>query len=423
MHARRWSPDRETGFALAVLLPIFLAAVSWSYAFEHDIWRRDVMQAADRAGLYLFFLSPCYAAVSAWAAVRSQSLLGDVMHGLPAPSLVWRRSWRVYAAAGMAAHVIVIALMVTTAMLSDAIGTVSLLPLVVQLLSIPFFAALGALAGGLVRSRLTPPVLLLGLLACNTILIQYGFRRISEVGTGAADFIDLSLRTGYLLPKAALFAGLCAFAWPLRSWALGPLKAARSLTAAVSAALFLWVFTAGGQPQVYRPSTPVCHTAAGTQVCVPRALADRAEVFDAPVARVVAMIEAIGVRSVPNRVEVVSRGAMKLRRGSVIVTVTATDVVSRRSVQRAVDFGFAYAQACEDPTSTAGPPDGVLITHAQLDGWLQHETGAVEPGSFPRESLEALLALPAEERTDVLRRLFDAVWACDRTVQPFGGTG
>lgn len=417
---RRRLPDRETGLALLLLAPIVVATVTWSYVLELSTWRVDVMQAADRAGLYLFFLNPCYAAIAAWAAVRAREGVGDVAASLPAPALIWRRAWLPYAWFGLVAHVLVLLLMVGTAVGADAIGSVEPLAVLVQLLSIPFFAALGAVCAGRWSSRLTAPAVLLTLLAANTLLIQYGFRRISEVGTGSADFIDLSMRTGYLLPKALLFATLVAYAAPVRTLATRSGRWVQGGAAVAAAACFLQVFTTAGSAQVWDPSTPVCHQAGATTICVPEDLAGRAAALDAPVERAVGLVQGLGVTAVPHRVEVVSRGATALSPGAVSVTVMAADLTDPRALRRDVAFGFGYAQGCDDPTSAVGPPDNVIVTRALLDGWLQHETDAVTAGTFPEQDLDRLLALPAARRAQALRSAFTAVWQCNRSVQPFG---
>lgn len=414
-------PDREVVFAYVSIAPVLVATVTWSYLLEYDTWRLDIMQAADRAGLYLFLLNPCYAALAAWTATRRKVALGEAADGLPARSLIWRSSWGSYAVLGLGAHVVVLGLMVITAMCSNAVGTVDLLPVVVQLLSVPFFTAGGAACGGRWASRLTAPALLLVLLLLNTLLIQYGFRRVSEVGTGSADFIDLELSARYLLPKLVLYASLSLFAWPARSWATGRMRLITVALAAVALASFLHVFTSDGEAQVYSPTRPACHSSGdGVRICVPQDLRDRAHAFDGPIARVRDILGSTGITNVPSRVDVVSRGATTLRHGSVVVTVAAPDLQSASRRQRIVDFGFAYAQSCDDPTSSVGPPESILITRALLDGWLQHQTKSVEPGSYPVEDLTALLRLPHAQRLSTLQRLFTAVWRCESNVRPFG---
>ena len=416
--SRRSLRETQLTSAFLPLVVGLVAAVTWSYCLEFSTWRLDLMQAADRSGLYLFFLNPGYAAMSAWAAVRARQGLGDLPNGLPAPSLIWRRAWAPLAKFGLVAHAVVLALMVGTGLASHGIGSVDLYPVAVQFLSIPFFAGLGAMVGGWAPSRLTAPGVLLALLACNTLLIQFGFRRISEVGTGSADFIDLVLRTGYLTPKVVLFVSLSAFAWPARILATGKMRRIRSCIALLALVSFLYVYTASGDAQVYRPSTPVCHSDAGMRICVPADVVGHADAFDVPVARVRRLLTDLNV-TIPSQIDVVSRGATVLRPHTVAITVTAPDLMDSSKIQRAVDFGFAYAQSCSDPNSQVGPPMGVIVTHGLLDGWLQQQTHSVQRGTYPEEELAALDKLPSASRDRILRRLFTQVWACRASIQPF----
>lgn len=418
---RRMLEDRHLLIGLVVLAPVALAVGSWSFFSEMDLWRTDTMQAVDRGGLYLFILSPCYAAICAWSAVSAYAELGAAVDGLPDRSLVWRRSWAPYAVAATAFHVVYLVALIVVAEASRSSGGIDVLPLVVQLLSIPFFCAVGAAVGGRWRSVITAPVLFLALLAGNTLLVRYGFRRISEVGTGSADFIDLKLSLSYLLPKLVLFAAGAVWALPVR-WRPVRLGAwTRLAPAAIAVLMVVWIFGEDSQAQVYAPGTPVCHTTpAGVSVCVPPDVSAFASDYDAPIDRVQRIVQSTGATSVPEKVRLVSRGATRLPAHTVVLTVTSTSVRAADERQRDVVFGYAYAQSCDDPTSETGPPDNVLETHGLLDGWLQHQVGLDEPGTYPSEAVGALEALPAAEQSAQVRRMLDGVWNCDKTVKPYG---
>lgn len=412
--------DRQVLLGLAVLMPVVLAVGTWSFVSELDEWRTDTMQAVDRGGLYLFILSPCYAGICAWSAVSTYRSLGPTVEGLPDDSLVWRRAWLPFAVAATLFHALYLIALVGVALASDASGGIDALPLLVQLLSIPFFCALGAAVGGRWRSVVTAPVLFLALLAGNTLLVRYGFRRISEVGTGSADFIDMQLSLGYLLPKAVLFAAGIVWAVPLQARGRVAVAVRRVLPATVAVAMVVWVFATDGDAQVYRPGTPVCHTTeARLRLCAPPDIAGQAAGYDAPVDRVARIVRATGATAVPRQVALVSRGATALPARTVVLTVTSVSVRQSTGRLRDAAFGYAYAQSCDDPRSVMGPPDGVLETRGLLDGWLQHRLGLDEPGTYPRENLAALEALPTALQQVHVARMLDAVWRCDPTVQPF----
>ena len=119
----------------------------------------------------------------------------------------------------------------------------------------------------------------------------------------------------------------------------------------------------------------------------------------------------------PQRIDYVSRGATTLPRGSVSITVTAEALSSPRQAAREVEVGFAYAMSCDDTTAALGPSDSALRARALLDGWLQHQLGTVEPGSYPSDEWDALGALPPQAQRTTLQRMFEEVWRCRQDIR------
>ena len=404
--------DRQHLLALGFLVPVMLAAATWSYLLGFDEWRFDLMQAADRAGLYLFFVSPAYAAVAAWSARRARVDLGELGGSLPAPSLVWRRAWLPHATVGMAFHTVVLACTTVTAAGSGAVGSVDPFPVLVQFLSIGFFCAVGAVAGGLFSSDLAAPGLFVGLLALNTVLVQYGFRRISDVGTGSADFVDLRMNPAYLAPKALLFVSLPVCCLPVRCLAVGRRRLVQAVARLATGGLALVVGLNPAEPQQYVPSRPACHVRDAVQICVPHALAGRAHDLDAPVAKAIGTLERMGLHH-PARVEAISRGATRVRSGSMAFSLLVPDLEDPAKLQRQVNLGFTYPLHCEDPRSLTMPPPNVLEARATLEGWLARRTDAALPdAAYPSDVVDRLLALPDQVQFATLAPVFRAVWSC-----------
>lgn len=287
--------------SLMLVAPLLVAAAAWSYSFEFDVWRTDVMQAADRAGLYLFLVCPGLAGVTAWASRRGRLELGELAEALPAPALLWRRAWVPYAAVGVTFHALVVAALTMTSALSGGVGTVDPFPVAVQFLSIGFFCAVGAWTGGHARSELAAPGVFVVLLALNTVLVQYGFRRISDVGTGSADFLDLRMNPALLAPKALLFLFLSLSSLPLRAVAVGWRRHGQAALGVGALVLLPVVLANPAVPQVYTPGATACHSSRAMQICVPTALAERALELDAPVARSADALTGLGL-SFPMRV-------------------------------------------------------------------------------------------------------------------------
>lgn len=286
---RRWATDRQfirPKRILIVLVTVMFGTASWAFALGFDSWRRDTMQAADNAGLYLFLSSPVLAAVSAWVVTAATSSLGELADGALERDMVWRAAWPPFAVTASTIHMVVVLTMVVVARLSESVGSVAMLPIVVQFLSITFFAALGALLGDRFRSKLTAPVTLLALLTANTVLANLGFRKITEVGTGSGDFIDLELRLSYLLPKVAIFGAFTLFALPIRRapFALDPVR--RFLAPAVTVVLAVVVMTADQVPETYVAGPRACHQDVGVTVCGPVQLTGHTRLYDAAVLQV-----------------------------------------------------------------------------------------------------------------------------------------
>lgn len=397
-----------------MLLSLGLGCATWAFTLDLGSWRRDVMQAADNAGLYLFIFSPVLAAVCAWSAERARANLGELAALSPSRALVWRSVWLPAATVAAGLHLVVLLAMVITAWSSAAVGQVAFLPVMVQFLSIYFFAALGAWAAAVVRSPLTAPAVFVVLLLANTLFADLGFRKISEVGTGAGDFIDLRLGLGYLLPKAALFGAFVLYALPLRAvhvtWILRTVL--HRVMPLAAAGLAIVVMTGNTMPEEWAPTTQACHVAGAMSVCEPQELVGHTRDLDEYVDAVDDLLHQIGGVTIPARVDYVSRGAAVLSRSAVDITVTSQALPSSTASARAVEFGFAYALGCSSSDDVAGPPQSVLEAHAVLDGWLQHQFGTVQPGSFPADRVSRLLAQSPARQRAVVRSLMNQVWSC-----------
>jgi hypothetical protein len=171
------------------------------------------------------------------------------------------------------------------------------------------------------------------------------------------------------------------------------------------------------EPEAYAPGPRACRESARFKICGPVELTGHTAFHDAAVVSVRRALAQLAVDALPTRVDYVSRGATTLPMNSVAIAVTAQALSSRRLAAREVEVGFAYAMPCGDPTAPLGPADSVLRAHALLDGWLQHQLGTVEPGSYPTEDLAALMAVPATSRRHTLQRMFQQAWQCSDEIQ------
>ncbi|GAA0960318.1 hypothetical protein GCM10009554_75240 [Kribbella koreensis] len=412
-----WLADRLALWTCALLLPVLLGLASYGLVSEFDLWRFEYPRAADRPGVYLFFAGPVLAGVCAWNAYRWRLSLKGLQEGLPVPGLIWRASWLPVGIVAVLVHCIVVTTHLVIARVSGAIGEIDPRALLVQFIAVLACCAFGALIGGVSNGPLAAPALLLGMLAANTLLAQWGFRRFTQVGTGAADFVDLRYAGGYLWPKAALYVAVVLLALPLRwsSWGrLADLLRTTALTvAAVVSVILVWVYS--GPMLELHPEPRQC-AGSSPEVCVPMSMVSKRAEIDAAVGRAVTALRAGGVTSGPARVDVISRGATSVPKGQAGLLVSGATLHDERALRREVARAFSGAQMCDDLTATAGPPDNVIMSRAALDGWLQTRTDSVEDGSFPPEAVQALDRGTKEEQHRALATLFTGVWNCSASV-------
>jgi hypothetical protein len=332
--------------------------------------------------------------------------------------LVPRTGWIPIALVALLIHAVLLAVHLIVAFTSAATGRVSLLAILIQFLCIAAFCAFGALCGGVSSSHLVAPAVLIGLLGANTLLAQSGFRRISQVGTGVADFVDLQYASGYLVPKLLLFAALIVLAAPLRSarWPIAtrPLRAACAALA-LAGIWAIWTYT-GPQLQL-RPEPRVCQGTAPV-VCLPESMARDAPTVDEAVQQAVVALRGADVRDLPAKVDVLSRAAVGVPRGTAGLLISPLEVHDRRSLRREVARAFSAAQMCDDLTSPAAPEVNVLFSRMVLDGWLQTRLGAEEEGTFPPEGVEALERGSVAQQHAAVQKLFSGIWSCSNDVQP-----
>ncbi|GMA23413.1 hypothetical protein GCM10025864_11720 [Luteimicrobium album] len=329
--------------------------LAWSFATDLDLWRFDLQQALDGAGLYLFFMTPLYAAVSAWLAGRAVVDLGVVLPSLPGRSLVWRLSLIRFAVLALVAHGVTVLLYAVTAVVSGAVGGADIVALAVQFLAVAAFCGFGAWVGSYFTGYIAPAVVFLSILAGNTVLVQYGFRRISNVGTGSADFVDLTFRVGYLYPRALMFLAFVIFALPLRAL-VRRLVVVRFVCVLAVCVLAFNTMSAQGDVLTYTPTTPRCHaTPGGERVCVPKSLAGEARRVDEPLDRALALLRDEGVTVVPTRTRIYSRGATSLDPDAVTLTISPAQIRDEDEVRAAIALGLTYAQNCDDPQGRTGP--------------------------------------------------------------------
>lgn len=399
---------------LGVAVALAIGAATQNYFVDFSSWRFDLLQAIDDSGTYLFVVSPFYAGLACWLAARESARLHELAVGLPSRSLMWRAAWLVIAAPAAAIHVIVMVATISTALLSGALSTFQVTPFLVQFASILGFTAFGAAVGGLSRSRIAAPALFLILLLLNTVFASLGFRRLSDVGTGSADFIDLRMPLSYELPKLALFVAVLGVSLPLRR------RPARLIAVVLSVILATYGvagLAAGSEPTQYRPTRRSCWTAGATQVCAPEVVARYAPALDDVVRRMDQLLSRNGVRSLPSRVDIVSRAAehddLPIYHGRrVAVPITAAALHSAPQLTAELRMGYSYALQCPDSSSDQAPNDSIILGRAVLDGWLQVKLDQVEPGSFPRDNVDRLLRLPAQQRAKALDALFRQVTEC-----------
>jgi hypothetical protein len=413
-----WLADRMALWTCALLLPVLLGLASYGLVSEFNLWRFEYPRAADRAGVYLFFAGPVLAGVCAWNAYRWRRSLKGLEEGLPVPGLIWRASWLPVGIVAVTVHCIVVTVHLVIARFSGAIGEVDVRALLVQFLAVLACCAFGALVGGLSNGPMAAPALLLAMLAANTLLAQWGFRRFTQVGTGAADFVDLRYAGGYLWPKAALYLAMVLLALPLRwsSWSrlADRLRTTTLATAAVVCIILVWVYS--GPMLELRPEPRQC-TGSGPVVCVPESMVSKRAEIDAAVGRAVSILREGGVTSGPARIDVISRGATFVPKGEAGLLVSGATLHDERALRREVARAFSGAQMCDDLTATSGPPDNVIMARAALDGWLQTKTDSVEDGSFPPDAVQALDRGTKDQQRHALETLFTGVWNCSPSVE------
>ncbi len=407
--ARGLRPGADTRLVGLLTITAGVIGAVIGYLAGFDSWRLDVMQAADAAGAYLFLVCPVYCGLACWLAAGEQSRYHVFAASLPRPGLVWRSRWLLVAAIGVLLHLCVLLVMISTALLSSAVGGLQVLPLIVQIVSVPAFTALGALVGGVSRSKIAAPTVFLALLMLNTVFGTLGFRRISDVGTGSADFIDLQLNPAFLWPKLVLFAAVSLGCWAFRGFGSGA-RFVSAAAAVVAVVAVIVCFQFQGQQLRYRPG-PVSCSSAGRAICIPQELTARRAMIESAVATTDAAFGRYQITSLPE-LDFVSRGAVIQRPGIIAVPVTAPALQSESTLIAAIDSGYAAGMNCPDAVADRAPADSVLIGRAVLGGWLQNRTGHVDPGSFPQDKVAELLALPAPEQGAAVSRLLAEVADC-----------
>ncbi|WP_328746776.1 hypothetical protein OHT57_14400 [Streptomyces sp. NBC_00285] len=359
--------------------------------------------ATTLAGEWLVFGGAVVAGVTAWEAWLTRRRL-DAFHTGPS-----RGSANVFAVwAGAATwwtllHTLFLAVHLTAAFVSHAIGPVEPLIIAVQYIAVWGFCALGALVGWYTRWVFAAPLLTLALVA--VVLSGAEAQRIMWF-TSASSLLGWRPVTSSYTLQAAVYAGVLVVV-------LGQLLSTALRRGLLVAGLVLSLCTAvpaaASGRSYWKPAVAAddcARQANGLTVCAGDGFEPLYARVASGLAPVVRRMRALGIE--PPTTYVIAAGE-SVRIPDPHDGVISVDAVNGRTHVPPA----ALVMAATIQTGCAHPTSGQVERQAVLYGWFLREFGTDAPGRYPPQPVQQLRALDTAAQRAWVQDAYTQAWACD----------
>lgn len=398
----RWM--RDDWFAVGIYAAF--AAIACSLTLSRDTsWHFEIARATDAAGVHLFFSGPLLAALVAIAAQRRTRYLAGFAEAIPGAALGPRSVWPRYAACAIVVQSLLIAVAAVLAWRHDAIGVWSLQPFVRQHLLIAAMCAAGALLGSVARSLLVPGLAVASLVGVALLVPRTGLQSFLLAGVNTFDFTFDRYQTSLLLVGLLIAGGFVMLAWPRRV----ARRAQRHMLIVANGFLAAGaVLSVSGDPYLVADADRVRECIEQEpRVCSPTVMTTQAleviEVFNT----VYAVVPRAARSKLPGEFHVNS----DLKESANTITYTSDMAGNDTALNATVQRTLSGALACDEPRDDEAEFDHALGA-AVVEGWLQHESGTVVDGSFPRDEVDRLRSMNRTTQETIVASLMDQIWTC-----------
>lgn len=398
-------------------LPVVVGALFVDKAVDPNAMvLREWRWTSVEAGAYLFFGGAIIAGASAFESWLTHKRLSAFGSGLPVARRLMLPVWVGAVSWWVSAHLAILIGHLLPAALSDAVGTISLLAVVLQFAAVAGYVSLGVLIGWLIPHPATAPALSLAMLAANfssgLLPADLSLKQLAWFGS-VRSLVGLDLEPRLVLWRLLFFLGLLACA--IAIWRSTILRRAILVVGVSTSLLGLYLtvtYRGSDLVELSSASLECVDTPGGRVVCMVPEWGHHRTKAAKSVDKVVRRAEQLGLKP-PARFEVRSPAGSRVPPEGVGLILPEGDRSNGATWDEAAVDGVAIPYWCESIVE-ARPGEGATAwaMTATLSDWLLHRLDLRRADPAAVDLSDPLRTLDEKAQLEWVRTVYPKLWSC-----------